>query len=129
MSETAATGLGGIIPPPSPVNNLSASSTFRLGARAEAMTAIESTSSPARATGRRPKESDSGLANTRETAQAPKVAVASCPTTETDAPNSAAMSTSRGGSIRTAFIVTRTANRSTLRNQALFTSPLSACAV
>ena len=79
MSETAATGLGGIIPPPSPVYNLSASSTFRLGARAEAMTAIESTSSPARATGRRPKESDSGLANTRETAQAPKVAVASSP--------------------------------------------------
>ena len=93
------------------------------------MTEIDSTSNPTIATGRRPKESDNGLASNTETAQNPKVTVASCPVTDTDLPNSAAMSTSRGGSISTAFIVATTANSNTVRNQALFTSPLSARAV
>ena len=48
-----------------------------LGAKAEATTEMKSNSIPARATGRRPKESDNGPTDTTERLHAAKVAVAS----------------------------------------------------
>ena len=75
-SDTAAAALGGSIPPARPVNTLRARSASILGAKADPMTDAERTSKPARATGRRPKESDKGPTETTETPQAAKVAVA-----------------------------------------------------
>ena len=75
-SDNTPTDVGGSIPAARPVNTRSAKNTSMLGAKAEAATEKTSISSPARITGRRPKESDNGPAVIRETAQAAKVAVA-----------------------------------------------------
>ena len=104
-SDNTATALGGIVPPPKPVNTLSASRTSRFGAKADARTDTTSRSRPARATGRRSKESDKGPTETTEIAQAPKVAVANCPATAADMSRSVEISTKSGGTIITAFRV------------------------
>ena len=122
-SDNTATALGRRVPPARPVNALNASNVSILGAKADATTATESSSSPPRAIGRRPKESDSGPTETTETPHVAKVAVASCPATATDISKSDAISTSRGGTICTAVNVAKMPSASTARNLALFTSP------
>ena len=87
------------MPPPSPVNTLRAIKVQRFGAKADAKTLMESKESPANATGRLPRESDNGPTVTTETAQAAKVAAATCPATATDVSNSAAMATNNGANI------------------------------
>ena len=95
-----------------------------LGANADASTAATKINSPARITGRRPKESDRGPTVSKDTAQAAKVAVANCPATGTEISRSVEISTSRGGSMNTAFCVENMASESTAKNHALL-MPLS----
>ena len=123
VSTMAPMLFGGIKPPPSPVIARSTARTTRLGAKAEAITDTVRTSIPARAMGRRPKESDSGPPTTTEAAHAAKVAVASWAATGTDTSISDAMSTSRGGRISAAFWAARTENPRMNTNQVSF-SPL-----
>ena len=83
-SDSTPTDVGGSVPAARPISTLRTRNTSMLGANADASTAATKISSPARITGRRPKESDSGPTVSKETAQAAKVAVASCPATGTE---------------------------------------------
>ena len=75
-SDTTPTAVGGSVPPAIPVSTRSANSVSILGAKADATTDPQSTTSPVSNTGRRPKESDRGPTQSRETAHAVKVTVA-----------------------------------------------------
>ena len=75
-SEIAPTALGGRVPAPRPVSTLRTKKVSMLGAKADAITETQSNSIPARATGRRPNESDSGPTDTTDSPHAAKVAVA-----------------------------------------------------
>ena len=59
-SDRTPTAVGGRVPAASPANTRSPRNTSMLGANADAMTEAPITDSPARNTGRRPKESESG---------------------------------------------------------------------
>ena len=103
-----------MVPPASPVNTRSVSSTPRFGAKADPNTDPASTTSPVNATGRRPNESESGPIVSSDTAQPTAVTVASCPATATVISRSVAISTSNGGTIITEFCVANTATISTV---------------
>ncbi len=126
-SEIAPTKVGGNVPAPKPVKILSTSSVSKLGANADPIRDPETSSNPARAMGRRPKESDNGPTEKTETPQAAKVAVANCPATATETSMSVDISTRRAVTIRFAFMAPKTATKRPARNSALFTSLELAC--
>ena len=75
-SDRTPTEVGGSMPAASPVSTRSARKTSMFGAKADAITDTTSSNRPTSITGRRPNESDSGPAVTKETAHAANVAVA-----------------------------------------------------
>ena len=112
--------LGGIMPPPSPVNTLRTMRVPRFGAKADANTLIERKESPVNATGRLPKESDNGPTETTDTAQAAKVAVATCPATATDVSKSSAMATNNGANINAVPCVAKNAMATAAKKRVWF---------
>ena len=103
-SDTAAMLLVGSTPPPIPVSARSSRKTAKLGAKADAIMAAAIIVNPPNATGRRPKESDSGPTITDEMPQPTNVAAESCPAMPIESPKSSAISDSSGGIISIAFL-------------------------
>ena len=99
----------------------------KLGAKAHPIRDPAISNNPARAMGRRPKESDNGPTEKTEAPQAAWVAVANCPATATDICRSVAISAKSAATIRFAFVAPKTATKRTARNSALFTSLALAC--
>ena len=121
-SEIAPTKVGGSVPPPRPLKTLSAISVSKFGANADPIRDPTRSSNPARAMGRRPKESDNGPTEKTDTLQAANVAVANCPATATEICISSDISTSRAGIISVAFMAPKTLMKRHARNRALFVS-------